>query len=44
MDLISNPLLFDWKIDSIHLSSKLVKSMQNINDGRMNKIKFYFVT
>ena len=43
IDLISSPLLLDWKIESIHLSSKFVNRMQSINDGKMNSIKFSWI-
>lgn len=39
--LKSKELLWDWKIDNIQRNYRLVKRMQSINDGKMNKIKFY---
>lgn len=40
--LKSKELLWDWKIDNIQRNYRLVKRMQSINDGKMNKIKFYY--
>ncbi len=41
--LKSTLTLPDWKIDSIHRNYKLVNRIQSINDGRMNRMRFYFV-
>ncbi len=41
IDLRFSQLLFDWKIDNIHRSYKLVNNMHNMKDGRINRIRFY---
>lgn len=40
--LKSKELLLDWKIDNIQRNYRLVNRMQSMNDGKINKIKFYY--